>query len=73
MTSLKLHHVSLEYNDAARNTFSPEDNIAVYFYILRVMIIVLANLFLSIYLWLWNAMTDWSYSFINFFFVNIKK
>ena len=50
MTSLKLHHVSLEYNDAARNTFSPADNIAVYFYILCVMVVVLANLFLSIYL-----------------------
>jgi len=55
--SSKLHHISLEYNDAARNTFSLADNIAMYFYILCVMVIILDNFLVCLFL-IVNAMID---------------
>ena len=49
------------------------DNTAMYFYILYVMVIILASFLICLPL-IVNAMTDWSYSyFINFFFVVIIK
>jgi len=49
-------------------------NTTVYFYILHVMVIILASFLVCLPL-IVNAMTDWLYSyFVNFFFiVNIKK